>query len=638
MGKRTVLNACVTDIEKRREPTKHYVYIIHVTWSDGSVNVVYRRYSSFFDFQNKLLSKFPEEAGANNPSSRCIPFLPGKKLFGRSHVREVALKRLAPIDEYCQALVKLPGKISDSKEVIDFFTPTPEDVSPPSPDGGESTRGKDIGSISEPIQAEQYIVVADYKKQQKNEVELTAGDLVEVFEKNDNGWWFVTVQDQHGWAPGTFLQKPDGQEEEEEEETLIPGNDESYITNNAYQGQAEDEISFETGVIVNIIQKSLDGWWKVSYQGKQGWAPATYLQIYKGPAGVTPKPPTQSIGNVMLLKGGSDSRPKPSPGPGRPQLPPVQPRDEPGQLYCNFDPEDKPTPPRRATVKDTDSDDEASIKSVLRRLRRTKSCGCEKSVRRGGVRQTKPRLKKVMEYYTTASFQGAAGEGSLSFDADQKLEVMEENDGGWWYAKINGEEGWVPSNYIEKREVTTSGRFNGKSLSNLDEETGEDRNVPPALPARPTFGSGGTGAFKPVTKKSIPPPVDRSNSPLLNRKPNTNSGRFDEVRRGSGGSGGDMMAALKKQFERSSVEESSSPPIPARPGLAPKLPKPTPQAFCNRDAAYITTSNYVNDENDGLSFEEGQKVEVIKKDDSGWWLVRIGATEGWAPNTFLEKL
>ena len=41
--------------------------------------------------------------------------------------------------------------------------------------------------------------------------------------------------------------------------------DESYITNNAYQGAAEDEISFETGVVVTIIQKSLDGWWKVRY-------------------------------------------------------------------------------------------------------------------------------------------------------------------------------------------------------------------------------------------------------------------------------------------------------------------------------------------------------------------------------------
>ena len=45
----------------------------------------------------------------------------------------------------------------------------------------------DIDSISEPIQAEQYLVVADYKKQQKNEVDLVMGDLVEVFEKNDNG-------------------------------------------------------------------------------------------------------------------------------------------------------------------------------------------------------------------------------------------------------------------------------------------------------------------------------------------------------------------------------------------------------------------------------------------------------------------
>eukprot|EP00057_Strongylocentrotus_purpuratus_P028696 XP_011683170.1 PREDICTED: SH3 and PX domain-containing protein 2A isoform X3 [Strongylocentrotus purpuratus] len=629
MGKRTVVNANVTDIEKRREPTKHYVYIIHVTWSDGSVNVVYRRYSTFFDFQNKLLSKFPEEAGANNPSSRCIPFLPGKKLFGRSHIREVALKRLSPIDEYCTALVKLPGKISDSKEVINFFTPTPEDVSPPSPDGGgESTRGRaDIGNISEPIQAEQYIVVADYKKQQKNEVELTAGDLVEVFEKNDNGWWFVTVHDQHGWAPGTFLQNPDGQEEEDEE-TLIPGNDESYITNNAYQGQAEDEISFETGVVVTVIQKSLDGWWKVSYQGKQGWAPATFLQIYKGPSGVTPKHPTQSIGNVMLLKSGSDSKPKPGPGPGssgRPQ-PPVQPRDEPGQLYSNYDAEVKPTPPRRATVKPTD---------------KTNPGHQQKSVRRGGVRQTKPKLKKVMEHYTTDSFQGAAGEGSISFESGQKVEVLEENDGGWWYVKMNGQEGWAPSNYIEKREV--SSRINGKpSLGNLDEETGEDK-VPPVLPARPAFGSGGSGAFKPVAKKSTPPPVDRSNSPsFTNRKAVTNNGRGggDGVRRGSGGvgAGGNMMAALKKQLEKSSVGESSSPAIPARPGVAPKLSKPTAQPYCNRDAAYITTSSYVNDENDGLSFEEGQRVEVIKKDDSGWWSVRIGNTEGWVPNTFLEKI
>ncbi|XP_071511881.1 SH3 and PX domain-containing protein 2A-like [Diadema antillarum] len=776
MGKRTVVNACVTDIEKRREPSKHYVYIIHVTWSDGSVNVIYRRYSTFFDLQVKILGQFPDEAGTNNPSARCIPFLPGKILFGRSHVREVALKRLKPLDEYCQilcyiitsqALVKLPSKISDCSTVIQFFTPSPEDVSPPSADG-ESRRGKEIDSISEPIQAEQYVVVANYKKQQKNEVDLTAGDLVEVFEKNDNGWWFVTINDQHGWAPGTFLQKPDGQEEEEEE-TLLPGNSESsptigggcsgsggvgsdagdgrgngggfdggvdievmmvvimmvmvevmveimaivlmevvvetvgelmvvevvmmmveavmetmveltmvvmvemivevmvvvlievmvelmvevvvevivevmveligvvmvgvlvemtvvmtvmvevmvmvvgnetYITNNAYKAQADDEISFQTGVVVNILQKSLDGWWKISYQGKQGWAPATYLQIYKGPTGVMAKPPTQSIGNVMLLKGDSSNdrqrnRPGPASGSGpgvgfRPPVPTPQEEEDSDNIYLNYDmpAESKPTPPRRSTVR-------------------------KSSARRGATRNTKMKQKKVVEYYTIADFEGAAGEGSLSFKEGEKAEVREETAGGWWYVTINGQEGWAPSTYIEKREVPAGrgGRSTGPSgLASLDEETGE-QSGPPALPSRPKFGGG--GAFKPLTSsnKPSPPPINRSNSPSASRSSAASNASSPT----------DVVSALKKQFDKSSVSES-----PSRPS-GPKPPKPASQPYCNRDAVYVTTSSYVNDENDGLSFEAGEKVEVIKRDGSGWWLVRIGSQEGWAPSTYMEK-
>ena len=29
----------------------HQVYLITVTWSDNAVNIIYRRYSKFFDFQ-----------------------------------------------------------------------------------------------------------------------------------------------------------------------------------------------------------------------------------------------------------------------------------------------------------------------------------------------------------------------------------------------------------------------------------------------------------------------------------------------------------------------------------------------------------------------------------------------------------
>ena len=46
-----------------------------------------------------------------------------------------------------------------------------------------------IKDISEPLQLESYIVVADYAKQARNEINLKANELVEVFEKLESGWW-----------------------------------------------------------------------------------------------------------------------------------------------------------------------------------------------------------------------------------------------------------------------------------------------------------------------------------------------------------------------------------------------------------------------------------------------------------------
>lgn len=41
--------------------------------------------------------------------------------------------------------------------------------------------------ISGPMLLEQYVAVADYKKQNGNEVNMVAGDIVEVIDKNENG-------------------------------------------------------------------------------------------------------------------------------------------------------------------------------------------------------------------------------------------------------------------------------------------------------------------------------------------------------------------------------------------------------------------------------------------------------------------
>ncbi|KAG7238186.1 hypothetical protein INR49_031100, partial [Caranx melampygus] len=84
----------------------------------------------------QILDKFPIEGGQKDPKKRIIPFLPGKILFRRSHVRDVAMKRLRFIDDYCRALVRLPPQISQSEEVLRFFETKAEDINPPVEDYG----------------------------------------------------------------------------------------------------------------------------------------------------------------------------------------------------------------------------------------------------------------------------------------------------------------------------------------------------------------------------------------------------------------------------------------------------------------------------------------------------------------------
>uniref|UniRef100_A0A3Q1JNN1 SH3 and PX domains 2B n=1 Tax=Anabas testudineus TaxID=64144 RepID=A0A3Q1JNN1_ANATE len=249
MPRRTVQEVTVQDVQKRRSPNKHYVYIIKVSWSDGSTEIIYRRYSKFFDLQMELLDKFPVEGGQKDPKRRIIPFLPGKILFRRSHIRDVAMKRLGPINEYCRALIQLPVYISQCEEVR-------------------------FSCTSDPLLLDQYVAVTDYEKQESSEISLHVGQVVEVIEKNESGWWFVSSDDAQGWVPATCLEAQD----DPDDFTLPAEEEEKYSVIYPYSARDQDEINLERGMIVEVIQKNLEGWWKIRYQGREGWAPASYLK------------------------------------------------------------------------------------------------------------------------------------------------------------------------------------------------------------------------------------------------------------------------------------------------------------------------------------------------------------------------
>lgn len=365
-----VQDATVVDVEKRRNPSKHYVYIINVTWSDSTSQTIYRRYSKFFDLQMQLLDKFPIEGGQKDPKQRIIPFLPGKILFRRSHIRDVAVKRLKPIDEYCRALVRLPPHISQCDEVFRFFEARPEDVNPPKEDYGSSKRKSGADTNAEPMILEQYVVVSNYKKQENSELSLQAGEVVDVIEKNESGWWFVSTSEEQGWVPATYLEAQNGTRDDSDINTSKTGEvskrrkahlrrldrrwtlggmvnrqhsrEEKYVTVQPYASQSKDEIGFEKGVTVEVIRKNLEGWWYIRYLGKEGWAPASYLKKAKDELPARKKNlagPVEIIGNIMEIsnllnkKASGDKETPPAEGEGL--EPPITKKEISLPILCN---------------------------------------------------------------------------------------------------------------------------------------------------------------------------------------------------------------------------------------------------------------------------------------------------------------
>ncbi|XP_038677996.1 SH3 and PX domain-containing protein 2A isoform X1 [Scyliorhinus canicula] len=491
---RAVTDVRVQDVEKRRSPNKHYVYVIQVNWSDNASNIIYRRYSKFFDLQMQLLDKFPVEGGQKDPKLRCIPFLPGKILFRRSHVRDVAMKRLRPIDEYCRSLVRLPLLISQCDEVLRFFESRSEDLNPPREECGGIRKKSGSEAVSEPMVLDQYVVVANYEKQENSEISLKAGEVVDVIEKSESGWWFVSTMEEQGWVPATYLESQSGTRDDLDISTTRAGEvtkrrkahlrrldrrwtlggmcnrqqspEEKYITVQPYANQGKDEIGFEKGVVVEVIQRNLEGWWFIRYQGKEGWAPASYLRKVKDELAAKKKPltgPVEIIGNIMEIsnllnkKTCSEKNLQTENESNLYDHPPITAKEISLPLPCE---QTNGTASTLATP-------EKKVSRALGSPAVARVAPQRAEIGSPNLRQKPPPRREIslgfqlpkppeppaveVEYYTIAEFQTRIADG-ISFRGGQKAEVIEKNLGGWWYVQIGQQEGWAPSSYIDKRK------------------------------------------------------------------------------------------------------------------------------------------------------------------------------------------
>uniref|UniRef100_A0A8C0QJD7 Neutrophil cytosolic factor 1 n=2 Tax=Canis lupus familiaris TaxID=9615 RepID=A0A8C0QJD7_CANLF len=281
MGDTFIRHIALLGFEKRFVPSQHYVYMFLVKWHDLSEKVVYRRFTEIYEFHKMLKEMFPIEAGDINPENRIIPHLPAPRWFDGQRAAE---SRQGTLTEYYNTLMGLPVKISRCPQLLDFFRVRPDDLKLPTdsqvkkpetylvPKDGKSS----VTDITGPIILQTYRAIADFEKTSSSQMALATGDVVDVVEKSESGWWFCQTKTKRGWVPASYLEPLDSPDEAEDPEPNYEG--EPYVTIKAYTAEMEDEMSLQEGEAIEVIHKLLDGWWVVRKDDITGYFPSMYLQ------------------------------------------------------------------------------------------------------------------------------------------------------------------------------------------------------------------------------------------------------------------------------------------------------------------------------------------------------------------------
>ncbi|XP_049760754.1 neutrophil cytosol factor 1 isoform X1 [Loxodonta africana] len=281
MGDLFIRHIALLGYEKRFVPSQHYVYMFLVKWQDLSEKVVYRRFTEIYEFHKILKEMFPIEAGDINPENRIIPHLPAPRWFDGQRTAE---SRQGTLTEYCSALMGLPAKISRCPHLLDFFKVRPDDLKLPTDSQVKKPEtylmakdGKtNAADITGPIILQTYRAIADYEKSSGSEMALASGDVVDVVEKGESGWWFCQMKAKRGWVPASYLEPLDSPDEAEDPEPNYAG--EPYVTIKAYTAVEKDEVTLGEGETIEVIHKLLDGWWVIRKEDITGYFPSMYLQ------------------------------------------------------------------------------------------------------------------------------------------------------------------------------------------------------------------------------------------------------------------------------------------------------------------------------------------------------------------------
>ncbi|KAG1925571.1 NADPH oxidase organizer 1-like [Pimephales promelas] len=285
---------------------KYKKYMVSVIWSDQSELIVYRSLQDFKTLHRQLKKKFPVE-NQFRKEDRVLPRFGAQCMMASFQLKALAksVSRLRNLESYCSNLLQCNTTVSHSTEVIQFFLPNEQELMPeytqnslmilhsnsiPNVNRGPDLANKRLsnGNVTQPFVSKTYRCVAPYEtKDTKNKpFKVGVDERLDVLIKDKAGWWLVENEDKRlAWFPAPYLELCGEEEEEEEDEFDSPTFEMSlYCATRSYTSKKEDELSMSIGAVVEVLQRSDNGWWLVRYNRKAGYVPSMYLKLYSSPS------------------------------------------------------------------------------------------------------------------------------------------------------------------------------------------------------------------------------------------------------------------------------------------------------------------------------------------------------------------
>ncbi|XP_019647811.1 PREDICTED: SH3 domain-containing kinase-binding protein 1-like isoform X3 [Branchiostoma belcheri] len=326
-----------------------------------------------------------------------------------------------------------------------------------------------------------------------------------------------------------------------------------------YEAELDDELSLKIGDIITNVKQQDGGWWEGELNGKKGVFPDNFVKV---------------------IKKGS---------------PPAKPSEK---------------------TNSHDKDEGGNVAKLASRLsmRGVPLAGMAPPGEGGVTRR--PQAEKTRKLRCKAQYSYAPENmDELRLEVGDVIEILKQEEEGWWEGTLNGKSGVFPSNFVEV-------------IKDEDKENIEEHQKEKTAPAPQQEEKNGPSGEQPQQQLKQPKKVRGvglgdifGNSPLHLRT-----------------KAADSIHDKDKHTHTDHIAKSGSlkkkaPPVPSEPpAKEEKASKPVEKAKVLFD--------YTAENEDELSLKVGEVIIIRSKEsvDSGWWEGEVNGKTGVFPDNFVELL